>query len=143
MESDPISLVLDTNIVLDLFVFDDPAVRGLKAQVLRAEMRWIATQAMRDELEHVLAYAHIARRMNLAAMTPKEVLARFDRHALLVGVPSRAPVICADAGDQMFIDLAVAHRCRLLSKDAAVLSMQKRLALLGVSVLAALPAASV
>ncbi len=141
MESDPISLVLDTNIVLDLFVFDDPAVRDLKGVLLRAELRWIATQAMRDELERVLAYAHIARRMNLGALAPKEVLAHFDRHALLVGMPSRAPVICADADDQMFIDLAVAHRCHLLSKDAAVLSLQKRLALLGVSALAAFPAA--
>lgn len=142
MESDPISLVLDTNIVLDLFVFDDPAVRDLKGLLLREGLRWIATQAMRDELERVLAYAHIARRMNLDSLAPAGVLAHFDRHALLVEAPARTQVVCSDADDQKFIDLAVARRCLLLSKDAAVLSLKKRLAPLGVSVLPALPATS-
>jgi hypothetical protein len=44
----------------------------------------------------------------------------------------------------MFIDLAVAHRSLLLSKDQAVLSMRKSLAALGVEVRPALviPAAA-
>jgi predicted nucleic acid-binding protein len=41
-------------------------------------------------------------------------------------------VTCSDADDQIFIDLAVAHQAVLLSKDQAVLSMQKRLSALGV-----------
>ncbi len=42
----------------------------------------------------------------------------------------------------MFIDLAVAHRCMLLSKDAAVLSMTKRLAQLEVLAAPVLPPSS-
>ncbi|MEY3871448.1 MAG: hypothetical protein RLZZ296_443, partial [Pseudomonadota bacterium] len=47
--------------------------------------------------------------------------------ARLVPVPAKASVTCSDVDDQMFIDLAVAHRCTLLSKDKAVTSMAKRL----------------
>jgi predicted nucleic acid-binding protein len=36
-------------------------------------------------------------------------------------------VTCGDPDDQKFIDLAVAHRCTLLSKDREVLRMRKRL----------------
>jgi len=43
-------------------------------------------------------------------------------------------VTCSDADDQMFIDLAVAQRSTLLSKDKAVTSMQKRLLALSVRV---------
>lgn len=39
---------------------------------------------------------------------------------------------CADPDDQGFIDLAVAHRAPLLSKDRAVLTMKRRLERLGV-----------
>jgi predicted nucleic acid-binding protein len=43
-------------------------------------------------------------------------------------------VRCRDPDDQMFIDLAVAHRAVLLSKDALVLRLAKRLLPLGVVV---------
>jgi predicted nucleic acid-binding protein len=45
------------------------------------------------------------------------------------GTPPRAPCVCKDPDDQVFIDLAVAHGALLLSKDQAVLTMRKRLAL--------------
>jgi predicted nucleic acid-binding protein len=54
-------------------------------------------------------------------------------------VPPTAGVSCSDPDDQKFIDLAVQHKCLLLSKDGAVLTMEKRLAALEVSVLCALP----
>jgi len=44
-------------------------------------------------------------------------------------------VTCGDPDDQKFIDLAVAHRCTLLSKDFEVLRMRKRLAQLDVRAL--------
>ena len=39
---------------------------------------------------------------------------------------------CKDPDDQRFIDLALAHRAGLLSKDQAVLCMAKRMRALGV-----------
>jgi predicted nucleic acid-binding protein len=47
-------------------------------------------------------------------------------------------VTCKDPDDQKFIDLAVAHQAHLLSKDHAVLCMQKRLLSLRVIALTAL-----
>jgi predicted nucleic acid-binding protein len=47
-------------------------------------------------------------------------------------VAPKASVTCKDPDDQRFIDLAVAHRAQLLSKDKAILCMRKRLLALGV-----------
>ena len=126
------TLVLDTNIVLDLFVFADARTRALNEHLERGGANWLATAAMRDELERVLAYAHIESRLDFYRLQAVDVLTCFDRHALIVEVPAKAPVTCKDPDDQKFIDLAVAHRSMLLSKDAAVLAMTKRLALLDV-----------
>jgi predicted nucleic acid-binding protein len=126
-------LVLDTNIVLDLFVFDDSAARELKAGLEQGRFQWVATQPMRDELERVLAYEHIVARMAFYRLTAMEVLGGFDRHASIVDVPVRAVLACKDPDDQKFIDLAVQRPCVLLSKDNAVLAMKKRLAAYDVS----------
>jgi putative PIN family toxin of toxin-antitoxin system len=130
----PLTLVLDTNIVLDLFVFDDAKSQPLKARLLDGDLDWLATRPMRDELERVLAYSHIAAWLARMPLVAAEVLARFDRRVRLVDVPQPAPVSCADPDDQMFIDLAVRHQCLLLSKDAAVLTLKKKLAALQVEV---------
>ncbi|MDP3762039.1 MAG: putative toxin-antitoxin system toxin component, PIN family [Ramlibacter sp.] len=122
------TLVLDTNIVLDLFVFSDVRTRALHEHLEQGRAEWLSTAPMRDELERVLAYAHIESRLYFYRLQAGDVLARFDRHARIVDVPGKAPVTCKDPDDQKFIDLAVAHRCMLLSKDAAVLAMTKRLA---------------
>ena len=140
MGSDPVFLVvLDTNIVLDLFVFADVQAQPLREQLERGQASWLATPPMRDELERVLAYPQIESRLAYYQLRAADVLARFDRHARIVEAPARAPVTCSDADDQKFIDLAVAHKCLLLSKDAAVLSMGKRLAPLEVTAAAAWP----
>jgi putative PIN family toxin of toxin-antitoxin system len=136
------TLVLDTNIVLDLFVFADARARSLNEHLERGGANWLATQAMRDELERVLAYAHIESRLDFYGLQACDVLTRFDRHARIVDAPSKAPVTCKDPDDQKFIDLAVAHRSMLLSKDAAVLAMTKRLALLEVIAAPVMPSLS-
>jgi putative PIN family toxin of toxin-antitoxin system len=133
MHLDPMSkFVLDTNIVLDVWVFADAAAVPLREQLLSGQITWLATAAMRSELERVLAYPKIVPRLNFYKTTLQDVLAQFDQHAHIVEAASKAPVTCSDADDQIFIDLAVAHQAVLLSKDQAVLSMQKRLSALGV-----------
>jgi putative PIN family toxin of toxin-antitoxin system len=120
-------VVLDTNIVLDVFVFDDVAAKPVRAALDAGTLRWIATPPMRDELERVLSYPQIAKRLAFYGLQPEGVLGQFDRYAQLVVVPAKAPVTCSDPDDQKFIDLAVQHRCTLLSKDRDVISMKKRL----------------
>ena len=133
-------LVIDTNVVLDLLVFGDPAARRLHEGLQAGALRWLATVPMREELARVLDYPKLARRVTFHRGAADQVLQDFDRHAQLVDVPPKAGVTCGDPDDQKFIDLAVAHRCLLLSKDDEVLRMRKRLALLHVTAAALLPA---
>ena len=128
-----VGVVLDTNIVLDLFVFDDPAVAPLRAAIEARSMQWLATAAMREELARVLAYPQIVRSLTNRALEAQHVLARFDMLAELLPDAPKATVTCKDPDDQRFIDLAVAHGARLLSKDNAVLCMVRRLERLGVA----------
>ena len=125
MTSQP--LVLDTNIVLDVFVFADEAATEVRSRLEAGSLRWLATTAMRDELERVLAYAQIIPRLAFYRLSAADVLHAFDRHSQRVEPAIKAPVTCKDPDDQKFIDLAVAHRATLLSKDRAVLALKKRL----------------
>lgn len=123
----PQTLVLDTNIVLDVFVFSDASALPVRAGLMTGALAWIATQPMRDELQRVLAYPQIVPRLVFYGLSAQDVLAQFDRHARIVDAAPKADITCKDADDQKFIDLAVAHGALLLSKDAAVLSMARRL----------------
>jgi predicted nucleic acid-binding protein len=134
-------VVIDTNIALDLLVFENSDIAPLAAALAAGELRWLATAAMRAELERVLGYPLVARRRLQRGLEVPFVLADFDARVRHVeALPPRAPCVCSDPDDQVFIDLAVAHGALLLSKDRAVLSMKKRLALRGVTVRAALQA---
>lgn len=128
-------VVLDTNVALDWLVFQNPAVLALAAAITQGELIWIACPAMRDELSHMLNHHSLARwEPDVAAG-----MAVFDRHARLlppaqVGAAHR--LVCTDADDQVFIDLAVAQGASaLLTHDRALLKLARRAQRLGVRVL--------
>ena len=131
MKTGQTPLILDTNIVLDLFVFNDPDLATLKPALLAGleskQLNWIATQDMRIELERVLSYPKIVPRMAFYQITAADVLDKFDQLATVVKPAPKAPWICKDPDDQQFINLAVQHKATLLSKDQAVLCMAKRM----------------
>ena len=131
-------VVLDTNIVLDLLLFQDPATQPLRAALDTNALQWIATTPMRDELARVLTYPYILKSLAHHQRSAVDVLAGFDAQAQLTTVAPRASAICKDPDDQIFIDLAVTQRAHLLSKDKAVLCMKKRLLALDVSVATAI-----
>ena len=124
--------VLDTNIVLDVFLFADPAAQPLREALIQARIRWISTAPMREELARVLGYPHIAKRMDFYQRSADDLLRDFDANSQTVEVATRAPLRCKDPDDQCFIDQALANQAGLLSKDHAVLCMAKRLGGLGV-----------
>ena len=132
------ALVLDTNIVLDLLVFADEAIAPVRALLAAGELRWIATHAMRGELARVLAYPQIVPRLAFYQLTAEQVLARYDAAVHWVDAAPRIAVLCKDADDQHFLDLAVAHTAILLSKDKAVVCLRKRLQVLGADVATAI-----
>ena len=135
-------VVIDTNLALDLLVFSDPAAEPLRLALGTRTLRWLATAGMRDELARVLGYPRIAPRLAVAGLPAVAVLTAFD--ALTQGMPeppSCASARCADPDDQPFIDLAVTHGALLLSKDAAVLGLTRRLRAQGIHVMSKWPPA--
>ena len=132
------TVVIDTNIILDVFVFNDAAARAVKKALEAGALDWIATGPMRGELARVLGYPQIVPRLAFYRLSADDVLALFDRHARLLDAPVKARLTCSDPDDQKFIDLAVAGKTLLLSKDRHLLSMSKRLLVHGVQAQAAI-----
>jgi len=132
--------VIDTNIVLDLWLFEDPAIVPLRVALQSGVISHLATASMRDELARVLAYPHLVKRMAKSNIQAQDILNRFDEYLLAAEPAAKAPCTCKDPDDQKFIDLSVAHRALLLSKDAQVLCMRRRLERQGVTLNPHIPA---
>jgi len=132
---DPPCVVLDTNVVLDWLYFCDPRCAALADALTGGCVRWIASSAMRDEIEHVLARGRLGTRWpdGLAS-----VRAGWQRWATMVDAPAARPPLalrCTDGDDQKFIDLALATRAvALLSSDHAVLKLARRASAYGLAI---------
>jgi uncharacterized protein len=134
LTSEPPSVVLDTNVVLDWLVFGEPSVAALADAVTCGRVRWLATAAMRDEMAHVLSRGLAAARGADLAL----VAAAWDRHCTQhpPAPPAAAHLRCTDTDDQQFIDLALASGARwLISRDRAVLKLRRRAATHGVVII--------
>ncbi len=130
----PPALVLDTNAVLDAWVFHDPCMAAVLQSLSRGDTRMMASPSMRDELAHTL------KRASLQRWSPDEtsVLAQFDARATLCPEPAQPAVPglwCTDNDDQVFLDLALAQRARwLLTKDRALLRLARKARVWGVAI---------
>ena len=134
------SVVLDTNVALDLLVFFDPSTQALQMALADGTLQWLTTLEMRQEFERVLAYPRITRHLQRQGIQASERMERFDTLTQQVERAAPSGLRCSDPDDQIFIDLALAHGALLLSKDAAVLALRKRLAVQGVAVCSFMPA---
>lgn len=129
------AVVLDTNVALDLLLFEDPRTAELRRALAQGHLRWLVLPGMREEFARVLDYAHLLAWRQVRGRSAEALLAAFDAASCTVAPVPVVAVRCSDPDDQPFIDLAVAHRALLLSKDRAVLATRARLAALGVEVL--------
>ena len=124
-----LSLVLDTNVVLDLLHFRDPAVEPLREALHNGRAACFGNAACRDELAHVLSYPQL----KIAEDEARRIL---DDYAALA-LPCEAPASivlpqCRDPDDQKFLELAQAARADLLvTKDKALLALAKKTGRLG------------
>ncbi len=128
-------VVIDTNVWLDLLVFEDVSVTPLFAAVHARLVRPVFTRAMRDELEDVLGrpalaiHALRAQRHAGRAATGIDVaagLARFDSMGMELPAAPDCGLACRDPDDQKFLDLAIERRCAwLVSKDRALLDLAR------------------
>ncbi len=128
MAPSPMTLVLDTNVALDLLVFDDPAVRPLVGALEAGDVTAWADAATLGELKYVLAYPSFA----LAPEAQAAAYARYLRLVRVVEDPAPPPALprCRDRADQKFLELAARVRATwLVSKDKRVLSMADRVGL--------------
>ena len=134
-------LVLDTNIVLDCFVFNDPAMQALVIAMEERRVFTLVHQDTLDELERVLTYPQC----RLSTAEQRQVLNRylavatvapmpegFTRDTLLL--PSGFP-LCRDVDDQPFLALAYHARAdALITKDKAILKLRRKIRRFGVAI---------
>ncbi len=121
-------VVLDTNVCLDLFLFQDPACAPLLAALEGGEVQAVTRDDCRDEWRRVLHYP----RLPIDDAQRPALEAAFDRLAWQVPtkvLPDdlRLPR-CADPDDQKFLELALAAGAHwLLSKDNELLKLDPRM----------------
>ncbi len=117
-------LVLDTNVVLDLFHWANIDAVPIMAALEDGRIECFADERTLDELQRVLTYPQLK-------MTPAMIVERYARYSALVRlVPAgEAPPLprCKDRDDQKFLELAA--RCEaniLVSKDKELLRLRGR-----------------
>ena len=130
----PCLVVLDTQVVMDWLVFRDLSAVPLASALESGSLRWLTSQVMQDELEHVLD------RGVAAAWRPDRpaIAQAFKRLSQRVEprIPAGPPLRCSDPDDQMFIDLALATRAQwLFTRDRALLRLARKARERGVIVL--------
>lgn len=120
-------IVLDTNVCLDLFLFQDPVCAMLLAALEHGEVQALTRDDCRDEWRRVLHYPQL--QVDTTRVPALE--AEFDRLVRLVPTEDAPEGIClprcADPDDQKFLALALAVGARwLLSKDKELLKLDRR-----------------
>ena len=120
-------LVLDTNVVLDLFHWANTDAAPIMAALAGGQIACLADTGTLDELQRVLTYPQLN-------LTPEMAADRYRRYRGLVHlVPDgETPPLprCEDRDDQKFLELAA--RCGanfLVTKDKALLGLRGRTAL--------------
>jgi putative PIN family toxin of toxin-antitoxin system len=120
-------IVLDTNVLLDLFVFHDPRWAPLVAALENGSVRAVTRADCRAEYLAVLHYPHLP----IDEAGRGQAATRFDALVETVAPTARAlrlPV-CTDRDDQKFLELARdAGASTLVTKDKALLKLARRAA---------------
>ncbi len=115
-------VVLDTNILLDVFVFDDERAANLKQAIMNGGTPVIASQ------KTLLEFADVISRplFKLDSAAQASILTQWQSIAQLYDDSNlaSAPWKCEDPDDQIFLDLAYQLRPSILiSKDNAVCAL--------------------
>ena len=123
--TDPPLAVLDTNVVLDLWLFDDPRATALRQALQGGHLQAMVTPAMLAELADVLQRPFVRAWAVPAAQVVAALQACSRVVEPAVQVSPTAPR-CSDADDQKFIDQAWACAVPwLLSRDRALLRLAR------------------
>ncbi len=123
--------VLDTNVLLDLWLFDEPSTRALRAAVESGAVRALRSAATDAEFADVLGRPGFG----LDERARAAMLARWAACSEPIAAVFAAPLACTDPDDQKFLDVAFSARADLLlTRDKALLRLARRAAAAGLAI---------
>ena len=121
-------VIFDTNVLLDLFVFNDFRALHVKQALIDGKIKALTTPNTLEEFADVISRPLFSldeaqqEQINLQWQNLARVM---DDQSL-----SKAPWACNDPDDQVFLDLAYTARpCTLISKDNEVLRFVNKAAI--------------
>lgn len=118
-------IVLDTNVCLDLFVFQDPRWATLLACLQNGSLTAVCRVDCRDEWLAVLHYPHLP----IQEENRAQIVASFDQYITVenpVNKNTRLPV-CTDKDDQKFLEICRDSDAQfLITKDKALLKLARK-----------------
>ena len=123
----PPRLVLDTNVVMDLFHFKAPALAPLMTAIASGTVICLTSERTLAELARVTGY----KQFKLDAAARQQLFDAYRTHVTLVAEPEQLPAApllpkCRDPDDQMLLELALVGQAELLiSRDNLVLKLAK------------------
>jgi putative PIN family toxin of toxin-antitoxin system len=120
-----VKLVLDTNVVVDWLVFDDPFLAAFRESVREGRVTICTHTPAIDELQRVLTYPEL----KLNAAKQAQVLETYRAQTSVVPGGDLPPrfLRCRDPDDDHFLALAyLAKADALISRDHAVLKLARR-----------------
>lgn len=131
-------LVIDTQTWMDLLHFEEPACSALYSSLQQRLVEAVRNDAAESEWMRVLGYPQFG----LDTAAQQAMLQRFRQltSAAADSLMPHAPRLprCRDPDDQVFIELALAARADVLvSRDKALLELDRRCRKLGFAVLRA------
>lgn len=122
------AVVFDTNVLLDLFVFNDFRALHLKQALIDGKIDALATPNTLEEFADVISRSLFS----LDEVQQEKIYLQWQSLARVMDDQSlsKAPWICGDPDDQVFLDLAYTARpCTLISKDNEVLRFAHKAAI--------------
>ena len=134
--------VVDTNVVIDWLMFNDPYMNPLRQRVINKQIVVLTHQPAIDELKRVLAY----KQLKLTPNRQDEIFSRYIALTEAVSLPAGASLKnlmmpsqfprCRDRDDEHFIALAYHQKAdALVSRDNAVFGLKSRAAKFGLTIL--------
>lgn len=121
----PKQVVIDTNVCLDLFVFNDPRWNKLLSGLKDGSIQAVTREDCRQEWLAVLHYPHLPINDN----SRKQIIDSFDELISCVSPAKKNLPLpkCSDKDDQKFMEIASdAGVETLITKDKALLKLARK-----------------
>ena len=121
-------VIFDTNVLLDLFVFNDFRALHVKQALIDGKIKALTTPNTLEEFADVISRPLFS----LDEAQQEQIYLQWQSLARVIDDQSlsKAPWACNDPDDQVFLDLAYTARpCTLISKDNEVLRFVNKAAI--------------